>query len=73
MTVDLRIGLECQVCMERLEARTTDANMNSGDDDRTLMVKPHRCDPKHLRQIAEDDGVADPDELYAELAAEAGL
>lgn len=71
--IELQIGIECLVCMERLEVRGAD--LDTGEDDRTLLVTPHRCDPTVLRKIAESDGgtAETIERVFEDMMQEAGL
>ena len=71
-TLRLRLGFTCGVCSEPISVRPLDG-IQLGQDDVSISILPHRCSEKVLRGIAEEDGVADPDELFASLKKEALL
>lgn len=75
MTVEMRIGHYCSVCLEELEVVDAIDGITVGDDDLSINVGPHRCDPKVLRECAERDvgGFGDVDAAFQKLKREALL
>lgn len=73
MSVEMRIGHYCAVCLEPLVVDAASDGIRVNDDDLSINVRPHRCDVETLRECAERDGVADADELFERYKREALL
>lgn len=73
MTVEMRIGHYCSVCLEELVVDAANDGIRVNEDDLSINVRPHRCDLETLRRCAESDGVGDVDELFERYKREALL